>query len=100
METEPKKTSTAKMSLPWMTRYEFNQIIGLRTTHLLKGAPPFVELPDDFSIKSNIDLRKIAIRELKEGRMPYIIERPMPDKTCEYWHVKELSLQSVRHLLD
>ena len=97
---EPKKTGVAKnISLPWMTRYEFNQLIGLRAMHLSKGAPPFVELPDDFSIKSNIEFREIAIRELKEGRMPYIIERPMPDKTFEYWPVNTLSLAGVRHLL-
>ena len=87
------------ISLPWMTKYEFNQLIGLRTMHLSKGAVPFVELPSDFTVKSNIDLRKVAIRELMEGKLPYIIERPMPDKTSEYWPVKDLSLQAVRHMI-
>jgi DNA-directed RNA polymerase subunit K/omega len=87
------------ISLPWMTKYEFDQVIGLRTLHLSKGADPFVELPSDFSTKSNLELRKIAIRELLEGKLPFIIERPMPDKTSEYWPVKALSLQSVRHMI-
>lgn len=87
------------ISLPWMTKYEFDQIIGLRTMHLSKGAMPFVDLAPDYRIKSNIELRKIAIRELLDGKLPYIISRPMPDKTCEYWPVKDLSLQAVRHLI-
>lgn len=87
------------ISLPWMTKYEFDQLIGLRTMHLSKGAIPFVDIPADYRIKSNIELRKIAIRELLEGKLPYIIERPMPDKKSEYWRVKDLSLQAVRHMI-
>lgn len=87
------------ISLPWMTKYEFDQLIGLRTMHLSKGAVPFVDLPNGYSIKSNMELRKIAIQELLEGKMPYIIERPMPDKKSEYWLVKDLNLQSIRHMI-
>lgn len=90
---------TKNISLPWMTKYEFDQIIGLRTMHLSKGAVPFVDMPENFSIKSNIELRKIAIEELLAGRLPYIIERPMPDKKSEYWRVKDLSLQAIRHMI-
>jgi DNA-directed RNA polymerase subunit K/omega len=88
-----------RKSLPWMTKYEFNQIIGLRTMHLSKGAVPFVDIPPDLKIKSNIELRKIAIEELLAGNLPYTIERPMPDKKSEIWHVKELSLQAIRHMI-
>jgi DNA-directed RNA polymerase subunit K/omega len=87
------------ISLPWMTKYEFNQLIGLRTMHLSKGAVPFVQLPDDFSITSNNELRKVAIQELLEGKMPYVIERPMPNKKSEFWRVKDLSLHAVRHMI-
>jgi DNA-directed RNA polymerase subunit K/omega len=90
---------STRVSLPWMTKYEFDQLIGLRTMHLSKGAVPFVVLPKDFSIKSNIELRKIAIEELLSGKMPYIIERPMPDKKSEFWHVKDLNLQAIRHMI-
>lgn len=82
-----------------MTKYEFDQLIGLRTMHLSKGAVPFVDLPADFTIKSNMDLRLIAIEELKAGKLPYIIERPMPNKKSEFWRVRDLSLQSVRHII-
>ena len=35
-------------------------------------------------IKSNIDLRKVAIQELKENKIPYIIKRPLPNNKWEY----------------
>ena len=88
-----------RRSLPWMTKYEFDQVIGLRTMHLSKGAIPFVDVPADFVIKSNIELRKIAIEELINGKLPFTIERPMPNKKSEFWSVKELSLQAVKHMI-
>lgn len=84
-------------SLPIMTKYEFNQIIGLRTIHLARGAIPFVEIPQ--KIEKNMNLRGIALEELKEGKLPYIIKRPMPNGKTEYWKINDLSLISVRHLL-
>ena len=45
---------TKYRSKPLMTKYEFDQLIGLRTTHLSRGAVPFVELPENFKIHSNL----------------------------------------------
>ena len=88
-------------SLPLMTKYEFDQLIGLRTTHLSRGAIPFVPLPDNFKIQSNMELRKIALQEMREGKLPYLIKRPMPfgKPEFEYWKIKDLDLSSVRNLL-
>jgi DNA-directed RNA polymerases I, II, and III subunit RPABC2 len=85
-------------SLPFMTKYEFNQLVSLRTLHLAKGAPPLVELPENFTAKTNMELRTIALRELKEKKMPYIVKRPMPNGKTEYWRVDELDLVAVQHL--
>ncbi len=84
-------------SLPIMTKYEFNQIIGLRTTHLARGAIPFVETKN--TIERNMNLRAIALEELKENKLPYMIKRPMPNGKAEYWNINDLSLVAVRHLL-
>jgi len=86
-------------SLPIMTKYEFDQIIGLRTMHLSRGAPPLVDIPEDFKVISNINLREIAQRELVEKRLPYMVKRMMPNGKAEYWSVAELDLTPVRHLL-
>jgi DNA-directed RNA polymerase subunit K/omega len=95
------KNADASMyrSVPWMTKYEFDQLIGLRTMHLSRGAIPFVEIPDGFSIQGNMELRKIAIQELQEGKLPYTIKRPMPNGTPEYWPVSKLSLKTVEYMI-
>lgn len=85
-------------SLPIMTKYEFNQVIALRTMHLAKNAPPLIDLPDGFRIKSNMELRAVAIQELQQKKLPYIIKRVMPNGKTEYWNVEDLHLASVDHL--
>lgn len=87
------------ITLPWMTKYEFDQVIGLRTMHLSKGALPLVTLPDGFRIERNMELRQIAIQELQQNRLPYMIKRPLPNGKVEYWPVSALSLDAVRHLM-
>ena len=84
-------------SLPIMTKYEFDQIIGLRTMHLARGAIPFIET--DKNIERNMNLRAVALQELKDGKLPYLIKRPMPNGKPEYWNIKDLNLIAVRHLL-
>ena len=46
-----------------MTKYEFNLIISQRTVQLSQGHIPFINI--DIDVKSNMDLRKISIQELK-----------------------------------
>lgn len=86
----------AYRSSPLMTRYEFNQIIALRTEHIAQEAPIFVEGPEVTS--GNMPLRAIAERELLAGKLPLIVRRPMPNGKIEYWPVCDLDLTPVRHL--
>jgi DNA-directed RNA polymerase I, II, and III subunit RPABC2 len=87
------------LSLPIMTKYEFNQIIALRTMHLSRSAIPLVQLPENFSIESNMDLRKIAMMELRDGKLPYMVKRTLPNHKIEYWKIKDMDLSSVRNLM-
>ena len=82
-----------------MTKYEFNQMISLRTMHLSKGAPPLVELPADYKIRGNMELRSVALMELKAGRLPYLVRRMMPNGKPEYRRLAEMDLTGVRHLI-
>jgi len=88
-----------KFSNNIMTKYEFNQTISLRTMHLSKGAPPLVDLPADFRIRSNMELRNIALQELREGSLPYLVRRMMPNGKAEYRRLSEMDLTGVRHLM-
>jgi DNA-directed RNA polymerase subunit K/omega len=87
-----------KISKPIMTKYEFNGIISLRTSQLALGAPPFIEVKDD--IKSNMDLRKVALEELKQNKIPYAIKRPLPNNKYESIRIKDLNLIAVKYMMD
>lgn len=85
-------------SLQILTKYEFDQVIGLRTMHLSRGAPPLIDIPDDYKVISNIDLREIAQKELLQKCLPYMIKRSMPNGKTEYCPLADLDLTAVRHL--
>ena len=86
-----------KISKPIMTIYEFDKIMGMRTQQLASGATPFVNIEGGkLVIESNMELRNIALRELEEGRLPYIIERVLSNKKKEYYRVCDLNLVAIR----
>ena len=37
-------------------------------------------------------LKMIFEKELEEKKLPFIILRPMPDGSCEYWKLKDLEI--------
>lgn len=93
------KDCSKNITLPWMTKYEFDQLVGLRVMHLSRGAVPLVDVGDDFAIKGNMDLRAVVMRELQNGKLPYIIKRPLPNGKIDYWPVEKLSLEAVKYLM-
>jgi DNA-directed RNA polymerase I, II, and III subunit RPABC2 len=87
-----------KISKLIMTKYEFNLIISQRTVQLSQGHIPFIDI--DINVKSNMDLRKIAIDELKQGKVPFIIKRPLPNDKYEFVRVRDLDLTAVKYMMD
>jgi DNA-directed RNA polymerase I, II, and III subunit RPABC2 len=70
---------------PFLNKYEATRIIGFRANQLSQGAQPFVDVPDHVT-----DVREIARMELAAKRLPFIIKRPLPDGTYEYWRLQDL----------
>lgn len=70
---------------PFLTHFERTKIIGLRANQLSKGSVPFIAVP-----KHITDVRDIARLELEQKRLPYIIKRPLPNGTYEYWRLADL----------
>ena len=84
-----------KISKPIMTIYEFDKIIALRTQQIASGAPLFINnITTD--VKSNMELRQIALKELTEGRLPFMVERKLPNNKKEYYRIRDLDLVAVR----
>lgn len=87
-----------KLSKAQMTKYEFDLIIGTRTNQLALGAMAFVDV-SSLKIKSNLELRKVALQELKEGKLPFIIKRPLPNNKFEYYRLRDMDLVTVQHMM-
>lgn len=87
-----------KVSKKIMTKYEFDKIISTRATELSLNSIPFIKI--DKPIKSNMELRKVAIKELLENKLPYIIKRPLPNSKFEFVRIRDLDLVQVKYLFD
>lgn len=87
-----------KISKKIMTKYEFDKIIGQRTIALANGSLPFVNT-EGLIIKSNIELRQIALQELREGKLPMIVKRPLPNNSFEEIRVRDLDLIAVKYMI-
>lgn len=74
-------------SIPILSRYERARILGERAIQLNAGAEPFVEIPEGM-----IDGYLIAWEEFKAKKIPFIIQRPMPNGGCEYWRLQDLEV--------
>ena len=74
-------------TLPMLTKYEKTRILGQRAKQINDGATPFVKIPEGV-----IDGYLIAIRELEEKKIPFIIRRPLPNRGSEYWMVEDLEI--------
>jgi DNA-directed RNA polymerase I, II, and III subunit RPABC2 len=74
-------------TLPFITKYEKTRIIGERAKQLNAGAKPFIVVDNTI-----IDGYLIALKEYEEKKIPFIIRRPIPNGTCEYWKLKDLEM--------
>lgn len=81
------KLDTNHRTYPFLTTFERTKIIGLRSNQLSKGAVPLINVP-----KHITDVRDIARLELEQKRLPFIVKRPLPNGTFEYWRLTDLLL--------
>ena len=74
-------------TLPLLTKYERTRVLGQRAKQINDGAMPFVKVPEGV-----IDGYLIALKELEEKKIPFIIRRPLPNRGSEYWHLEDLQV--------
>ncbi|PON72270.1 DNA-directed RNA polymerase, subunit RPB [Parasponia andersonii] len=79
----PRKTSK------FMTKYERARILGTRALQISMNAPVMVEL------EGETDPLEIAMKELRERKIPFTIRRYLPDGRQGYedWGVDELIVE-------
>ncbi len=74
-------------TLPFLTKYERARILGERAKQINAGAKPLIKIPDTL-----IDGYLIALKELEQKRIPFIVKRPLPNGGCEYWRLADLEV--------
>ena len=73
-------------TIPILSKYEKTKIIGIKAKQINNGNPPYITIPDNI-----IDGNIIAEMELIQ-KIPFIIRRPLPNRTFEYWKLKDLEI--------
>ncbi|KAL6925122.1 hypothetical protein ACHAP8_001118 [Fusarium lateritium] len=73
-----------RTTTPYMTKYERARILGTRALQISMNAPVLVDL------EGETDPLQIAIKEMREKKIPLIVRRYMPDGYYEDWTCEEL----------
>ncbi|PSS34329.1 DNA-directed RNA polymerases II and V subunit 6B like [Actinidia chinensis var. chinensis] len=71
----------------YMTKYERARILGTRALQISMNAPVMVEL------EGETDPLEIAMKELRQRKIPFTIRRYLPDGSYEDWGVDELIVE-------
>lgn len=85
----PGKNDRKHKSVPYLTIFEKTKMIGFRANQLSQGAKPFINVPPHIT-----NVTDIARLELEERKLPFIVKRPMPDGTFEYWRLQDFLILS------
>jgi DNA-directed RNA polymerase I, II, and III subunit RPABC2 len=74
-------------TMPLLTKYEKTKILGMRVKQLNSGTNPYITINEKI-----IDNYLIAQMELEQKKLPFIIQRPLPDNNFEYWKLQDLDI--------
>lgn len=92
------KERKEKLTTPYMTKYERARLLGTRALQIRyfgitlilmisMNAPVMVE------VEGETDPFQIALKELRERKIPLIVRRFLPDGSYEDWSVDELLVE-------
>ncbi|KAL9234438.1 hypothetical protein vseg_009310 [Gypsophila vaccaria] len=81
------KEKQQRKTTKYMTKYERARILGTRALQISMNAPVMVELDGE------TDPLEIAMKELRERKIPFTIRRYLPDGSFEDWGVDELIVE-------
>lgn len=75
-----------KITLNFLTKYEKTKLIGIRAQQINKGAQPMIDISDIVPLTPI----NIAKEELKQRKIPFIINRHLPGGKTEKWKISKL----------
>ena len=74
-------------TIPLLTKYEKTKVLGMRLKQLNSGCKSYISTTEKI-----IDNNIIAQMELEQKALPFIIQRPLPNNTFEYWKLQDLDI--------
>jgi len=74
-------------TIPFLTKYEYAHVVGLRAQQINAGSPPFVKVD-----KQIVEGHLIAQIEIRQRKVPFIVCRPLPGGGTEYWRLSDLGI--------
>lgn len=80
------KMKETYITLPKLNKYEKTKIISERAQQIANGSISFLKNPETYN-----SVQEIALEELKQKKIPFIIERPIPNG-IEYWKLEDCDL--------
>ena len=81
------KMRKAYITKPFLNKYERTKIISERAQQLTNGGISFLQNSRDYD-----SVYEIAIEELNQKKLPFIIRRPVPPNGFEYWILEDFQL--------
>lgn len=88
-ETYSEYYTNTKITLPFLSKFEKAKILGIRAQMLASGAEPLITPPLPETCY------KIALKELKEKKIPLLIRRYLPNNKFEDWRVEDLIIRNI-----
>lgn len=84
----PKKEIISKdrITTKYLTKYEKTRLLGTRALQISMNAKSTLENINE------TDSLKIAEMELKEKKIPLMIQRYLPSGKVEYWRIEEMEI--------
>ncbi|KNE64441.1 DNA-directed RNA polymerase I, II, and III subunit RPABC2 [Allomyces macrogynus ATCC 38327] len=83
-QKQAEESKKKRITSPYMTKYEKARILGTRALQISMNAPVMTEL------NGETDSLVIAMKELREKKIPLVVRRHLPDGSYEDWGVDEL----------
>ena len=81
-----------RITTKYLTKYEKARVLGARALQISKNAPVMVNLaPGEW------DPLKIAEKELREKKIPFIIRRYLPNNSYEDWKLDEFEIEKLNY---
>lgn len=87
LDASEKQPNAMRITTKYMTKYERARVLGTRALQISMNAPVMVE------IEGETDPLKIAMKELRQRKIPIIIRRYLPDGSYEDWSIDELIIE-------